>query len=207
MPRVEIAPGKYTDPETACMIREVQRKARHAVLIAQGSGSTSVSASGQTHAGPGGVVDMRTVPLTRKQKMDQLIASRQVGFAAWIRPYVEDLWGEHEHAVAIGSKYLSSAAEQQVQAYLHGRDGLAGNRKDPHAGLNIAPTTVVPIPWYSRDRVLRSKICRLATRIPVRSRFSSSDRFVSKWNGHVTSSFAVDLKNSLIVSVASLDAA
>ena len=116
MPRVEIAPGKYTDPETACMIREVQRKARHAVLIAQGSGSTSVSASGQTHAGPGGVVDMRTVPLTRKQKMDQLIASRQVGFAAWIRPYVEDLWGEHEHAVAIGSKYLSSAAEQQVQA-------------------------------------------------------------------------------------------
>ena len=141
MPRVEIAPGKYTDPETACMIREVQRKARHAVLIAQGSGSTSVSASGQTHAGPGGVVDMRTVPLTRKQKMDQLIASRQVGFAAWIRPYVEDLWGEHEHAVAIGSKYLSSAAEQQVQAYLHGRDGLAGNRKDPHAGLNIAPTT------------------------------------------------------------------
>ncbi len=73
-------------------------------------------------------------------------------------------------------------------------------------GLNMAPTTVVPMPWYSRERVLRSKIWRFATRMPVRRRFSSSDRFVSKWNGQVTSSLAVDLKNSLIVSVASLDA-
>ena len=39
--------------------------------------------------------------------------------------------------------------------------------------------------------------------MPVSRRFSSSDRLVSKWNGQVTSSFAVDLKNSAIVSVAS----
>src|SRR5579884_3570262 len=72
--------------------------------------------------------------------------------------------------------------------------------------LNIAPTTVVPIPWYSRERVDRSKIWRLATRIPVRRRFSSSLRFVSKWNGQVTSSLAVVRKNSEMVSVAILDA-
>ena len=72
--------------------------------------------------------------------------------------------------------------------------------------LNIAPTTVVPIPWHSRERLLRSKIWRFATRMPVSSRFSSSDRFVSKWNGQVTSSLAVDLKNSPIVSVAMRDA-
>ncbi len=69
-------------------------------------------------------------------------------------------------------------------------------------GLNIAPTTVVPIPWYSRERVDRSKICRLATRMPVSRRFSSSLRLVSKWNGQVTSSFAVVRKNSEMVSVA-----
>src|ERR1700735_3124846 len=73
-------------------------------------------------------------------------------------------------------------------------------------GLNIAPTTVVPMPWYSRERVDRSKIWRFATRMPVRRRFSSSLRFVSKWNGHVTSSFAVVRKNSEMVSVAMRDA-
>src|SRR5215467_12894226 len=73
-------------------------------------------------------------------------------------------------------------------------------------GLNMAPTTVVPMPWYSRDRVERSKICRLATRMPVRRRFSSSDRLVSKWKGQVTSSLAVVRKNSEMVSVAIFDA-
>jgi hypothetical protein len=138
--RVEVAPGKYVNERTAAMLREVQRITRHPVLVAQGSPSASVSASGTTHAGQG-AVDMRTVPLSRKGKLDQLVASRRVGYAAWIRPYVKDLWGEHEHALAIGDPGLSAAAEAQVQAYLHGRDGLAGNRKDPHAGLNIAPTT------------------------------------------------------------------
>ena len=66
----------------------------------------------------------------------------------------------------------------------------------------MAPTTVVPMPWYSRERVERSKIWRLATRMPVSRRFSSSLRFVSKWNGQVTSSLAVVRKNSEIVSVA-----
>jgi hypothetical protein len=140
MPRVEVSPGKYVNERTAAMLREVQRITRHPVLVAQGSPSLSVSVSGQTHAGQG-AVDMRTVPLSKKGKLDQLIASRRVGFAAWIRPYVPDLWGEHEHALAIDDPGLSTAAEAQVQAYLHGRDGLAGNRKDPHAGLNIAPTT------------------------------------------------------------------
>ena len=69
--------------------------------------------------------------------------------------------------------------------------------------LNSAPTTVVPMPWYSRDRELRSMIWRLASRMPVSSRFSSSDRRESKWNGQVTSSVAVARKNSTIASVAS----
>ena len=140
MPRVEVAPGKFTDAQTACMVREMQRLTGHPVQVAQGSNSTAVSASGNTHAGEG-VLDFRTVPLTRKQKLDQLIASRRVGFAGWIRPYVKDLWGEHEHAVAVGHPGLSPAAQRQVAAYLRGRDGLAGDRKDPHAGLNIPPTT------------------------------------------------------------------
>src|ERR1700722_12962602 len=76
----------------------------------------------------------------------------------------------------------------------------------PFSGLNIAPTTVVPMPWYSRERVDLSKIWRLATRIPVSRRFSSSLRLVSKWKGQVTSSLAVLRKNSEMVSVAMRDA-
>jgi hypothetical protein len=60
---------------------------------------------------------------------------------------VKGLWGEHIHAVAIqpGGKnsvgVLSRGAHRQVLAYYAGRDGLAGNRKDPHASMNVAPRT------------------------------------------------------------------
>ena len=75
------------------------------------------------------------------------------------------------------------------------------------AGLNIAPTTVVPMPWYSRERVRALEDLAVGDAdAREQAVFFLADRFVSKWNGQVTSSLAVVLKNSEIVSVAMRDA-
>jgi hypothetical protein len=145
---VDLGGRKLTDARTANMLAEAQRIAGFDFLYAQGSyNGTAVSASAGTHAG-GGVIDIRTIPMgSRAKKLAAVKALRTVGFAAWIRPYVPGVWGEHIHAVAIqpGGKYdqgvLAASARRQVTAYYAGRDGLAGNRVDPHAGLGIDPIT------------------------------------------------------------------
>jgi hypothetical protein len=165
---VDLGGGRLTDARTANMLAEAQRIAGFDFLYAQGSyNGTAVSASAGTHAG-GGVVDIRTIPMgSRARKITALKALRQVGFAAWIRPYVPDVWGEHIHAAAIqpGGKYdqgvLAASARRQVTAYYDGRDGLAGNRVDPHAGLGIEPITWEayrrPKPVVSLSRLGRGK--------------------------------------------------
>ena len=42
MPRVEVAPGKYVNARTACMIREVQRITRRPVLAVHVRGTDKV---------------------------------------------------------------------------------------------------------------------------------------------------------------------
>jgi hypothetical protein len=92
--------------------------------LTQGSYSTSVDASAGTHAG-GGVFDAYT-PFTA----EAVAALRKAGFAAWRRYPSQGPWKEHIHAVAIGDKTASPAAQAQVQEYLNGGDGLAGNSPD-----------------------------------------------------------------------------
>jgi hypothetical protein len=140
--RVTLAPGVVTDARTASMLAEAQELAGFQFLYAQGSyNGTNVAASAGTHA-RAGVVDIRTVPMrSRSQKLAAVRALRLVGFAAWIRPYVEGVWGEHIHAVAIGCPDLAPSAARQVTAYYQGRDGLRGNRPDPHADLGVKPTS------------------------------------------------------------------
>lgn len=147
MSQVSLGSGRVTDARTAAMLKEAQRLSKATFQYAQGSYTGFVGASGSTHD-KGGAVDIRTIPLgTRAKKLEVLKALRRVGFAAWIRPYVAGLWGEHIHAVAIqpGGKnslgVLSSGAHRQVLSYYAGRDGLAGNRVDPYASLNISPRT------------------------------------------------------------------
>lgn len=134
--------GKQFDSRTAAMLREVEKITGERLQFSQGSyNGNAVFASGGTHAG-GGAVDVRTLPLkTRRRKLAVVKAMRQVGFAAWLRPYAANVWGEHIHGIAAGAPDLSSAAAFQVKAYRNGRDGLAGNRPDPHAGMGVEPTT------------------------------------------------------------------
>jgi hypothetical protein len=147
MSRVSLGYGKVTDSRTAAMLAEAQRLSKVAFQYSQGSYNGGVSASGSTHDG-GGTVDIRTIPIgSRAKKLEVVKALRRVGFAAWLRPYVKGLWGEHIHAVAVqpggkGSRgVLSPSAHRQVIAYYAGRDGLAGLRKDPHASMGVPPHT------------------------------------------------------------------
>jgi hypothetical protein len=101
--------------------------------ITQGSYTDSVSASFGTHAG-GGAVDLSVL---RKgtytvlwDDIDLLLrALRLAGFAAWLREYGE-LHPDspiHIHAIAIGDRELSPAAQEQLTGeagYFRGYSGL-----------------------------------------------------------------------------------
>lgn len=127
--------GRFTY-RTAAMLRWVQKRANVGTLqVAQGGWNTGgVSASGGTHDRDG--VDLRIKHLTSTQKKRLLKTMQDAGFAAWIRPAISGLWGEHLHAVPIQPskastwKYLSPAAAAQVISYLAGRNGLRSNGYD-----------------------------------------------------------------------------
>lgn len=101
--------------------------------ITQGSYSDAVSASFGTHMG-GGAVDLSVVrPGTYTVLWDDidplLHALRVAGFAAWLREYGE-LYPDspiHIHAIAIGDRELSQAAQEQLTGtagYFRGYSGL-----------------------------------------------------------------------------------
>jgi hypothetical protein len=101
--------------------------------ISQGSYSSAVSSSLDTHAGGGALDlsftqdDMETVLQT---DIESIIKSlRTAGFAAWLREKNE-LYEEsavHIHAIAVGDKELSASAEAQLTGeagYFRGKSGL-----------------------------------------------------------------------------------
>jgi hypothetical protein len=101
--------------------------------ITQGSYTDSVAASFGTHAG-GGAVDLSVMRqgtyTVLWDDVDPLLrALRTAGFAAWLREYGE-LHADspiHIHAIAIGDRELSAAAQEQLTGeagYFHGYSGL-----------------------------------------------------------------------------------
>lgn len=98
-----------------------------------------VQASAGVHDG-GGAVD-----LSPAHWQDKVHALRQVGFAAWHRPAIPGLWGEHVHAVLIGNVKLSSAAVAQVRAYRDHRNGLKDNAPDPTWHPDPIPVFRMPV--------------------------------------------------------------
>jgi hypothetical protein len=101
--------------------------------ITQGSYHDNGSASFGTHLG-GGAVDLSvmrwgTYTVLWEDVEPLLHALRVAGFAAWLREYGE-LYADspiHIHAIAIGDRELSSAAEEQLTGpagYFRGYNGL-----------------------------------------------------------------------------------
>lgn len=112
--------GVRLDQYTIRMLQNAEKFMGGKFTYYQGSYSTSVGASGTTHAG-GGAVDVKTPYSVAAVK-----AMRQAGFAAWRRWPGQGDWPYHIHAIAIGDPWMSSSAAAQVSSYRSGGDGLGG---------------------------------------------------------------------------------
>lgn len=126
--------------------------------ITQGSYRGDVALSFGTHAG-GGAVDISIRDPNQESVMlwDEaelmVIALRYAGFAAWFRD-TGDLGPQspaHIHAIAVGDRELSPAAQKQVTGeggYFQGMDGLIpphGPNPDPYGGPIFCPWMDVPV--------------------------------------------------------------
>lgn len=111
--------------------------------VTQGSYSTSVAASGGTHAG-GGVVDLMNSSWSSGPGMIKILSTmRQWGLIAWWRTPAQGGWPYHIHAIDRGSTDMSSAAAVQVQNWKDGLNGLRGRTPDD------GPRVPVPIYKYA----------------------------------------------------------
>jgi hypothetical protein len=124
--------------------------------VTQGSYTNSEGASFGTHAG-GGAVDLsiRNPADPEEILWDEtdamVLALRRAGFAAWYRAPGDLGPGSpaHIHAIAIGDRDLSPAAEMQLtgpSGHFRGFNGLppeyGGPEPDPHVGPIICPWMV-----------------------------------------------------------------
>ena len=153
--------GVVTDRRTASALNKAEKAWRRRVgndkvtlSPSQGSWSSSVAASGSTHAGAG-VVDLRTRNYSHSQTRALVHTLRDFGFAAWYRTDA-DGFAPHIHLVALPvkgkSNGLSSAALWQTVAYDAGRNGLNGNRMDRDS---YRPRPRVRWSWLQRKAVPR----------------------------------------------------
>lgn len=124
--------GKVVDWFTKAAILRAERRLGYPLSIIQGSYHRGVSASAGTHDG-GGAIDLLEWDWPSKVRV-----LRACGFAAWHRPKGPS-WNGHIHAVLVTNALLSSSAEDQASDAAAGRNGLADNGKDPHAGIPIRP--------------------------------------------------------------------
>jgi hypothetical protein len=121
------------------MLKEAQQSGDFTLKLVQGSFNPSdrepcgVEDSVHTHDG-GGVFDASIKGLTPAQIDRRVRHLRLAGWAAWHRSAGFD--SAHIHAVAVGDKQLSAAAENQVEQYKQGGDGLAGPGSDPDARVD-----------------------------------------------------------------------
>lgn len=114
--------GARLNQRTIAMLLSAEAALGKTFHITQGSYSTSVSASGSTHAGGGAMdTDNAGAGWTRAQN-----ALRNVGFASWWRHPWQGPWNDHIHSIAIGDNTASAAARAQVADFLRGGDGLKG---------------------------------------------------------------------------------
>lgn len=159
--------GKTMDRRTEAAVRVAERRLGYELTIVQGCYNPGgVKASGTTHDG-GGVVDL--APYDWRHKCRVL---RDLGWAAWHRPAIPGVWGEHIHAVLIGHQTASAAAKVQMADYRNGLDGLADKARDP------MPYRPDPQPTFDyraavRDDRIRERITGLRARIrALRDRIS-----------------------------------
>lgn len=138
--------GLTFNGRTIEMIKAAEDILGSALYLTQGSYNRGVGASFGTHDG-GGAVDCWPA-MGEDYAEAAVMALRVVGFAAWHRDPSQGPWNHHIHAIAIGDKELSESAQQQVEDYYNGLDGLSGGNADNHPRPSPIPvwgTGAVPI--------------------------------------------------------------
>jgi len=124
--RVSVA-GRILDATTAGIFQKASSILGGLNLL-QGSYSTSVGASGGTHAGAG-AMDVWPVNGDWKRAVDVL---RSLGDVAWHRTPSQGPWAEHIHGITPGIPGLAPSAQGQLASFRAGRNGLASNGPDNH---------------------------------------------------------------------------
>lgn len=135
--------GKLLDNATISALEAVEDRLGYELTIVQGIGGAVASAG--THL-EGRAVDLAAWDHARKVR-----ALRDVGFAAWFRPTLPGVWGEHVHGVLVfdgrdNSRGLADSGFRQIGSYDRGRNGLANDGDDPN---NYRPDP--PAGWSRED--------------------------------------------------------
>jgi hypothetical protein len=125
--------GKRTTTRTVRMLKEARylfrlRGGGTHPAISQGGWSTSVSASGNTHAED--ALDLATRLFSRERSLKWEWCMWEVGFASWRRTYIAGLWRRHDHALPKGGM-LSAAADRQIVQWRQGDNALKSDRDYP----------------------------------------------------------------------------
>jgi hypothetical protein len=111
--------GKLLDATTANIFQKASA-ALGGLQLLQGSWSSSVEASGDTHSGSG-AMDVSPVRATWDAAVAML---RSLGAVAWHRTPAQGPWGDHIHSITPGIPGLSPSAAAQVADFRRGGDGL-----------------------------------------------------------------------------------
>lgn len=146
------------DNRTIAAIRALEDRLGRRVTIYQGSYSTSVGASGSTHAG-GGAVDL-WVPGMDADSVTR--AARRIGWACWWRTPSQGDWSDHQHAILRGHVTASPDAKLQVGDFDNRGDGLwpLTGHDDPQPYRPVREVTFNYRAWV-KQRTLLARIRHL----------------------------------------------
>jgi hypothetical protein len=144
--------GKLLDNATISALEVAEEHLGYELTILQGVGGAVASAG--THLGKNGEGG-RAVDLSDYDADRKVAVLKRLGFAVWVREAIPGLWGPHIHGVLILFRFdnergIAPSAFRQIGAYRDGRDGLAGNGRDPH------PWRPNPIPVWTHADYLRT---------------------------------------------------
>lgn len=120
--------GVWVSDRTRKALLWAENESGLSILPSQGSWSTSVAASGNTHTGSG-VVDLRVGHLSNTQRKRLNRVLRRAGFASWLRGPADGM-PPHIHAVLLSDNRASAAALWQAGQYDKGKSGLSSGKVD-----------------------------------------------------------------------------
>lgn len=151
--------GRRTTVRTVAMLKEARvifkrRTGKNPPAISQGGyNAGGVAASAGTHDRD--ALDFATSGWSDAMQKEWELALWMVGFAAWWRRYIYNVWPAHNHAIPKGGD-LSRGAAAQERSFRAKRNGLAGNGSYPRIGSYAGRT------WEDYLKIQKEKAAVIA---------------------------------------------